>query len=151
MLDALRASWRPPVGQAFTVRPRHEAGAGTSSRVSPDVRSIACSPEDGQTDSMRGSALQVPTEALLDKAAAAIWKRSCPDEPYSVDERDAERRACRADAVVALEVVWPYFVRATTTPGWRHRPPPTATKIHRPAVTPPVLRPMGVAGGARWA
>jgi hypothetical protein len=51
-------------------------------------------------------------EVLIDKAAAAIWERSCADEPYDVDEPDAERRACRADAVVALEVVWPYFVRA---------------------------------------
>jgi len=49
---------------------------------------------------------------LIDKAAAAIWNRSRPDEPYDVDGPDAERRACRADAVVALEVAWPYFVRA---------------------------------------
>jgi hypothetical protein len=56
--------------------------------------------------------LPVPTEALIDKIAAAIWERSCPDEPYDVDEPDAERRACRADAVVALEVVWPYLVRS---------------------------------------
>jgi hypothetical protein len=54
---------------------------------------------------------EVP-EVLIDKAAAAIWERFCPDEPYDVDEPEAERRACRADAVVALEVVWPYFVRA---------------------------------------
>ena len=51
-------------------------------------------------------------EVLIDKAAAAIWERSCADEAYDVDEPDAERRACRADAVVALEIVWPYFVRA---------------------------------------
>jgi hypothetical protein len=51
-------------------------------------------------------------EMLIDKAAAAIWQRFRPDEPYDVDEPDAERRACRADAVVALEVAWPYFVRA---------------------------------------
>lgn len=51
-------------------------------------------------------------EVLIDKAAAAIWERSCAGEPYDVDEPDAERRACRADAVVALDVVWPYFVRA---------------------------------------
>ena len=51
-------------------------------------------------------------EVLIDKAAAAIWERSCADEPYDVDKPDAERRACRADAVVALEVVWPCFVRA---------------------------------------
>ena len=51
-------------------------------------------------------------EVLIDKAAAAIWERSCAYEPYDVDEPDDERRACRADAVVALEVVWPYFVRA---------------------------------------
>ncbi len=51
-------------------------------------------------------------EVLIDKAATAIWQRFCSDEPYHVDEPDAERRACRADAVAALEVVWPYFVRA---------------------------------------
>jgi len=51
-------------------------------------------------------------EVLIDKAAIAIWERSCADEPYDVDEPDAERRACRADAAAALEVVWPYVVRA---------------------------------------
>lgn len=59
-----------------------------------------------------GAVMSDVPEVLVDKAAAAIWERSCADEPYAVAEPDAERRACRADAVVALEVVWPYFVRA---------------------------------------
>jgi hypothetical protein len=74
-------------------------------------------------------------EVLIEKAAAAIWARFRPEEPYDVDEPDAERRACRADAVVAMEAVWPYFVRALeraqapTTPA---RPVPVQRSLREP-------------------